>query len=264
MATEGGFHGRSMGALSATHKEHFRKGYKPLFDVTHVPFGDLEAMRGVLDEHVAAVIIEPIQGNTGVMIPPEGYLKGLRKLCDESGVLLILDEVQTGMGRTGKLFAYEHEDFTPDMMALAKALGGGLPLGATLMTEEVAQSLEVGAHGTTFGGNPVACAAGLTTLHIIEEEDILGHTKKMGERAIEALNALGQELPIIKEVRGRGLMIGIEIEGSAREALALCRNKGLLATASGENVIRLLPPLIVQESDIDLAISIIGEVLKEL
>ncbi|MBI3179869.1 MAG: aminotransferase class III-fold pyridoxal phosphate-dependent enzyme, partial [Deltaproteobacteria bacterium] len=209
----------------------------------------------------AAVIVEPIQGNAGVNIPPSGYLRGLRELCTKSGALLIFDEVQTGIGRTGRWFAYQHEGVTPDLMTLAKAVGGGLPLGALIVTEEVAQALKPGTHASTFGGNPVACAAGLTTLAVIERDRLVDNAAAMGERLVQGLRALSGRSAAVAAVRGRGLMVGIELDRPAKPVLAQCRELGLLATAAGDTVVRLLPPLVVTPGEVDQAVEILASAL---
>lgn len=256
VATHNSFHGRTYGAISLTGQPKYQTGLAPLLpDVSHVPYGDLEAMKGAAGATTAAVIVEPIQGNAGVRLAPDGYLAGLRDICDAAGCLLIFDEVQTGIGRTGKWFAYEHEGVAPDVMTLAKGLGGGLPLGAMATTEQLGQTFQVGVHASTFGGNPVACAAGLATLDVIRDDDLLANATRMGALLVESVQALDH--PSIREVRGRGLMIGIELDRPAGPLKAACLERGLLTNLAGEKVLRLLPPLIIGELEADEAVSVI-------
>ncbi len=260
VATHGSFHGRSIATLSVTGQESYREGYGPLLpDVTLVPFADVEALRAVVDGRTAAVILEPIQGNSGIKVAPDDYLRGVREICDAAGCLLIFDEIQSGVGRSGKWWAHEHAGVTPDIMMVAKGVGGGLPLGAMVTSEVVGAAFTPGSHGTTFGGNPVCCAAGLACLRIIERDDLLGRATRLGERLRAGLRAL--EHPRIREVRGRGLMVGVEIDGAAKDVRSRLRERNLLTTLGGPSVIRLLPPLIVEEAHIDEAVAMIGAAL---
>ncbi len=259
VATANAFHGRTFGALSVTGQASLHTGFGPLVsDVRHVPFADVAAMENAVGRGTAAVIVEPIQGNAGVNIPPPGYLKAVRALCTRHGALLIFDEVQTGIGRTGRWFAHQHEDVTPDLMTLAKAVGGGLPLGALVASEEVAQALKPGTHASTFGGNPVACAAGLATLAVIERDRLVERAAALGEHLLAALSSLAGRSPAVRAVRGRGLMVGVELDRPAKPVLAQCRERGLLATAAGDHVVRLLPPLIVTPSEVEAAVEILA------
>jgi predicted acetylornithine/succinylornithine family transaminase len=260
VATHGSFHGRTYGALTLTGQPKYQTGLAPLLpDVSHVPYGDLDAMKKAVGASTAAVIVEPIQGNAGVRVAPDGYLAGLSDICNAAGCLLVFDEVQTGIGRTGKWFAYEHDGVAPDIMTLAKGLGGGLPLGAMATTEELGQTFQVGVHASTFGGNPVACAAGLATLDIIRDDGLLENADRIGETLVSALRALGH--PSIHEIRSRGLMIGIELDRPAGPLKKACLERGLLANLAGDSVLRLLPPLIIGEPEVDEAVGIIEAAL---
>src|SRR5439155_4609309 len=217
LTTYGSFHGRTIATISATAQEKYQSGFQPLLQgFRYVPFGDVEAMAQAVREETVAILVEPIQGEGGVNVPPDGYLRRLRDLCDHKGLLLLLDEVQVGMGRTGTLFAHEQDGIRPDVVTLAKALGGGVPIGAMLTIEEIARTLDIGAHGSTFGGNPIACAAGVAVLETIAAERLLDNCRAIGARLRERLAGLAAELPMIRQVRGRGLIIGVELDRPAR------------------------------------------------
>ncbi|MGA5148935.1 acetylornithine transaminase [Streptomyces griseoincarnatus] len=244
VATEGAFHGRTMGALALTGQSGKREPFLPLpGDVTHVPFGDAQALDAAVTEDTALVILEPIQGELGVVVPPTGYLKAARAITAAKGALLVLDEVQTGVGRTGDWFAYQaHEGVLPDVVTLAKQLGGGLPLGATVAFGRAAQLLQPGHHGTTFGGNPVACAAGLAVLDTVAGEGLLENAKRQGEKLREGIEGLGHAL--IDHVRGAGLLLGIVLtEPLAPQAQQTAQDAGFLVNAAAPDVVRLMPPL---------------------
>ncbi|MGA5126491.1 acetylornithine transaminase [Streptomyces pseudogriseolus] len=244
VATEGAFHGRTMGALALTGQAGKREPFLPLpGDVTHVPFGDAQALDAAVTEDTALVILEPIQGELGVVVPPTGYLKAARAITAAKGALLVLDEVQTGVGRTGDWFAYQaHEGVLPDVVTLAKQLGGGLPLGATVAFGRAAQLLRPGHHGTTFGGNPVACAAGLAVLDTIAGDGLLENAKRQGEKLREGVEGLGHAL--IDHVRGAGLLLGIVLtEPLAPQAQQAAQDAGFLVNAAASDVVRLMPPL---------------------
>ncbi|MEK7369006.1 MAG: aspartate aminotransferase family protein [Planctomycetota bacterium] len=259
------FHGRTMASLSATAQPKYHKGFSPMLEgFTFVPFNDLDAVRKAVDDKTCAVMLEPIQGEGGINIASQEYLKGLRSLCDELRLLLILDEVQCGMGRTGKYFAYQHYGITPDIMTLAKSLGNGTAIGAMVARVDLAGSLVPGSHASTFGGNPLACAASMAVFETIEREGLLDNASEMGRYSTERLNALAGRFPsVIKEVRGVGLMIGIELKKEGASLVKKCMDKGLLLNCTHENVIRFMPPLNVKKKHIDAGIDILGRVLEE-
>ncbi|HEV2662837.1 MAG TPA: acetylornithine/succinylornithine family transaminase, partial [Ktedonobacteraceae bacterium] len=262
VATLRAFHGRSMGALSATWEPHYREPFAPLLpDVSHVRYNDLAAADAAINEGTAAVIIELVQGEGGVHVANEEYVRGLAKLCHERGALLIIDEVQTGFGRTGQLFACSHYNVQPDILCLAKSLAGGVPMGAICLGPRVMESGRVtkGVHGTTFGGNPLSCAAALATLDIIEREALPERAARLGTYVTERLLALN--LPIVREVRGRGLLIGIELKKRVQPYLEALAERGILALPAGPNVLRLLPPLVITEEQLDRVLTIVKEVL---
>ncbi|MDX2576255.1 acetylornithine transaminase [Streptomyces scabiei] len=252
VATEGGFHGRTMGALALTGQPGKQTGFHPLpGDVTHVPFGDAQALAAAVTEDTALVIIEPVQGEKGVVVPPAGYLKVARAITAAAGSLLVLDEVQTGVGRTGHWFEYQaHEGVLPDVVTLAKGLGGGLPIGATVAFGRAAELLRPGQHGTTFGGNPVACAAGLAVLETIRAEGLLENVKRQGEKLREGIESLGD--PMIDHVRGAGLLLGIVLtEPLAPLAQQAAQDAGFLVNAPAPDVVRLMPALNVADAEVD-------------
>lgn len=260
---ENSFHGRTLATLTATAQKKYHKGYGPLMPgFKYVPFNDLKAVREAIGPKTCAVLLEPIQGEGGVNIPSEGYLKGLREICDEKGILLILDEVQVGMGRTGKLFAYEHEDMKPDLLTVAKSLAGGVPIGALLIRDEIAKSFEPGDHASTFGGNPLATAAGVAALSAILEEGMLDHCQKVGEYFLSRLEEIKKKFPFVQEVRGRGLILGMELKIEGAEIVKKMMKKGFLINCTAGNVLRFLPPLIVTEEEVDRMISALEEVFK--
>ncbi|CAL9631590.1 Acetylornithine aminotransferase [Streptomyces sp. enrichment culture] len=251
VATEGGFHGRTMGALALTGQPGKQNGFHPLpGDVTHVPYGDAQALAAAVTEETALVVIEPIQGENGVVVPPPGYLKAARAITAATGSLLVLDEVQTGIGRTGHWFEYQaHEGVLPDVVTLAKGLGGGLPLGATVAFGRAADLLKPGHHGTTFGGNPVACAAGLAVLDTIANEGLLENTKRQGEQLRNGIEGLGH--PLVGHVRGAGLLLGIVLtEPLAAQVQQVAQEAGFLVNAPAPDVVRLMPPLNLGDDDV--------------
>jgi len=267
VATLNSFHGRTMGALSATGQEKLRKGFEPaLPGFTHVPFGDTEAIEKTITPDTCAVLLEPIQGETGVRMPPPDYLRQVRRICSDKGVLLILDEIQTGMGRTGKLFAYEHSGITPDIMALAKGLGSGMPIGAVLATDKVASAFKPGDHGSTFGGNPLATAAGVATMEsLLEGGFLLDQCRRMGAYLMKRVGEIAKKhSDITVETRGEGLLVGLELDRECAPVVKLCLERGLLVNCAAGKVIRMMPPLIVQEEDIDSAMEILDEALSRI
>nr|WP_296063793.1 acetylornithine transaminase [uncultured Actinoplanes sp.] len=263
VATEGAFHGRTMGALALTGQPSKVEPFRPLpGDVTHVPFGDLAALDKSVGPDTAMVILEPIQGENGVVVPPPGYLAGAREICTRNGALLVLDEVQTGIGRTGHWFHHQSEGVEPDVITLAKGLGGGLPIGACLAFGAAADLFTPGSHGTTFGGNPVAAAAGLAVIRTIAGEGLLDHVKRVGEQLRHGIEGLH---PLIGQVRGAGLLLGIVLtEPVAASLTARLRDAGFLVNAPQPDVVRLAPPLIVSAAQADALISALGEALEGL
>ena len=260
VAAQGAFHGRTMGALSLTGQPSKREPFLPLIKgVKHVPFGDIDAMRKAISKKTAMVIIEPIMGEAGVIVPPADYLQDLRNLCDKNGALLVIDAVQTGMGRTGDWFGYEYSGIRPDVITLAKGLGGGLPLGAMIALGNAAELFQPGDHGSTFGGNPVTTAAGLAAIEFIETRDILSKVQKQGEHLIQELALI----PGVKEVRGAGLLIGIELESlKASDVSDAMREAGVLVNAANSTTIRIAPALIVTDAQITKFISIFRKVIS--
>jgi acetylornithine/N-succinyldiaminopimelate aminotransferase len=262
IATRDSFHGRTLATVTATGQEKYQHGFEPLVPgFKHVPYNDLRAMERAVDARTAAILVEVIQGEGGVNIPDDGYLPGLRKLCDASGALLILDEVQTGVGRTGRLWAYEHTGIEPDIMTLAKALANGVPIGAMLTRSEIAAVLTAGTHGSTFGGTPFVTSVALATLSAVLEEKIPDRAARMGRHLMEGLRDVGRRHPVVREVRGRGLLIGMELTQPVAPLVDACREAGLLVLSAGEKVLRLTPPLIVGEAECDRALEIIDRVL---
>ncbi|MER5376945.1 acetylornithine transaminase [Streptomyces sp. NPDC002553] len=263
VATDGGFHGRTMGALALTGQPSKQEPFLPLpADVTHVPYGDAQALAAAVTEETALVIIEPVQGENGVVVPPAGYLKAARAITAATGSLLVLDEVQTGVGRTGNWFEYQaHEGVLPDVVTLAKGLGGGLPLGATVAFGRAAELLRPGQHGTTFGGNPVACAAGIAVLDTIENDGLLENVKRQGERLRDGIDALGH--PLIDYVRGAGLLLGIVLtEPLAPQVQQAAQEAGILVNAPAPDVVRLMPPLNLGDDAVDAFLGALPGILQ--
>lgn len=256
------FHGRTMATLSATGQEKIQAGYDPLLGgFRYVPYDDLPAVAAAVSDRTCAVMVEPVQGEGGVVVPAPDYLAGLRRLCDERRLLLILDEVQTGMGRTGRLFAYQHSDAAPEVMTLAKGLGGGFPIGAMLATATVAALFGPGTHASTFGGNPLACSTAARVLELIDTEEILGNCRRQGERLRRGLRELAGRHACIREVRGLGLMVGADLEVPVAEVVSGCLEKGVLVGPAGTDILRLTPPLNVTAADVDILLSVLDEVL---
>jgi acetylornithine/N-succinyldiaminopimelate aminotransferase len=258
----GAFHGRTMGALSATPTEKYQHGFEPLVPgFKYVPFGDLRAAEQAIDNRTAAVLVEPIQGEGGVNVAPDGYLAGLRRLCDATGALLMFDEVQTGMGRTGRLWAYQHWGVEPDVMTLAKALASGIPIGSMLAKEHCAKVMMAGTHGTTFGGNPFATTVGVATFTTMLEDKLPEHAGRIGGYLLDRLREAAQRVPAIKTIRGKGLLVGLDLDRPAGGVVSGCRDQGLLVLTAGDTILRLTPPLVVEEPDVDRAVEIIARVL---
>ncbi|MEM3017413.1 MAG: aspartate aminotransferase family protein [Candidatus Bathyarchaeia archaeon] len=264
IAMMGGYHGKTMGALSATWEKRYRDPFQPLVPgFKHVPYGNLQKLRDAVTEETAGILVEPIQGEGGVKVPPEGYLKGVRELCDEKGVLMIVDEVQTGFGRTGKIFACEHSGVTPDIMCLAKAVGGGLPIGITIAEKEVMSSLKVGEHSTTFGGNPLVCAAASAAIEVLVTERLAERAAELGAHAMKMLGKLKSERSIVREVRGVGLMIGVEMRFDVFSILQRLLDYRIIALDAGRNIIRFLPPLVISREQLDTVANSLEKVLEE-
>jgi predicted acetylornithine/succinylornithine family transaminase len=265
VAFENSFHGRTMGALAVTGQAKYRAGFGPLVEpVRFLPFGDASALAGAVTDKTCAVIVEPVQAEGGIVVPPPGWLQELRRLCTETGTVLIFDEVQTGVGRTGTFYAFEKEGVVPDVVTLAKGLGGGVPIGAMLANEEVGRGFEPGSHASTFGGNPLATAAALYIQHAIDSFDLLERCRDTGAHLNSALLRLAERRkPRTRGARGRGLLQGLVLDGEAAPVVARAAERGLLISVAGGNVVRLAPPLIVTKTQIDEAVEILDGVLSE-
>ncbi|MFZ5998789.1 MAG: acetylornithine transaminase [Nitrospirota bacterium] len=264
ITTLNSFHGRTLATITATGQEKFHRGFEPLVPgFKYVPFDDSTALEAAITPKTCAIMLEPIQGEGGVKLPSEDYLKRVRELCDRYDLLLILDEVQTGIGRTGKLFAYEHYGISPDIMTLAKGLGGGAPIGAMLATERVASAFKPGNHASTFGGNPLVCAAAVATIEtILDDGFILDHCNRMGNYFVERLQQLKEYHQQITDVRGKGLLVAMELTRDGMPIVKACIDRGVLINCTGGgNVLRFLPPLTVDEKDIDHVVGVLDEVL---
>jgi len=257
------FHGRTMATITATGQEKFQFGFTPLLDgFRYVPFNDPTALEAAITPKTCGIMLEPIQGEGGVIIPGEQYLAQVREICDRHKILMIVDEVQTGIGRTGKLFAYEYSGIKPDIMTLAKALGNGFPVGAMLASDEVAKAFNPGNHASTFGGNLLAMAAARATIKTMLDEDVLENCQKMGGYFLAKLHALKAKHPIISDVRGRGLMLACALSVEGAEIVGACQERGLLINCTGGKTLRFVPPLIIGQKDIDMAIGILDAVLE--
>jgi len=260
------FHGRTIGTLAATGKYKYQKDYLPLLaKFKQAIFNDLNSVKEAVDDQVAAIIVEPIQGEGGINIASKEFIEGLRELCNKKDMLLIFDEIQCGLGRTGKVFAYQYYNVEPDILTLAKSLGGGIPIGALIAKEKVASSFKPGDHGTTFGGNPVACAAAIAYLKVLQEEDLITKCKEKGEYFKKKIEELKEKYPkFIKEARIIGLMVGLEIEKGGPEVVKKCLEKRVLINCTAGNVLRFLPPLIVKEEEIDYLIEVLDKIFKKI
>ena len=264
ITAEGSFHGRTFATVTATAQPKYHEGFLPLLPgFIYVPFNDVKALEGAFSDEVAAVMVEPIQGEGGINVATKEYLETIRRLCDENGALMILDEVQTGMGRTGKWFAYQHFGVEPDILTLAKALGGGVAIGAMIAKEEVAAAFVPGKHASTFGGNCIACAAGIAVVEAIEEDHLLENANRMGEYAKQKLLGLKQKYQIIESVRGIGLMIGAQLAGPGGEIVDKCLAKGLRINCTNNTVLRFMPAMIVTKEQINETINILDSVMGE-
>jgi len=258
------FHGRLLSTLTATGQDKVKVGFDPLPPgFVHVPLNDLQALKAVVNDATAAVLLEPLQGEGGVNLADPEYLQGVRRLCDEHGILLMLDEVQTGIGRTGKMFAFEHAAIRPDVLTLAKGLGGGVPIGAMLASEKVASAFGPGSHGSTFGGNPLACSAALAVLETVEKEGLLAHVNRQGERLKAGLQKLVEKFSVATEVRGSGLLLGVACAQPVAPIIDGCRERGLLVLGAGPNVLRLLPALNISGQEVERALEILEAAFED-
>jgi acetylornithine aminotransferase/acetylornithine/N-succinyldiaminopimelate aminotransferase len=265
VAFENSFHGRTMGALSVTGQAKYRQNFGPMVsDVRFIPFGDAEAARKAIGDRTCALIAEPIQAEGGINLPPPGYLQELRRLCSERGALLIFDEIQTGVGRTGTFYAFEREAMVPDIVTLAKGLAGGVPMGAMLASDEVERAFEPGTHASTFGGNPLASAAALYIQQAIDDEGLLARCQDTGAYLGQALSRMAERRrPKTRGSRGRGLLQGLVLEGDAAPVVQKARERGLLLSVAGGQVVRFAPPLVVSKAEIDEAVAILDAALVE-
>ena len=264
VAMKGSYHGKSFGALSLTFNPKYRKAFAPLVEkVSFASYGDMESLRSVIDDDTAFVILEPIQGESGIIVAPEGFLQDVRKLCDEKGIVLIFDEIQAGLGRTGRLWACDHWNTAPDILCLAKGIAGGVPMGATLVRPDILASITKGEHSSTFGGNPISCAAGTAALKAITEDGLIENSDKMGKLFKEGLEELKEKHSMIREIRGKGLMIGIEMKFEVKDILMGLIKKGVLMLYSGRNILRILPPLVISENDVTQVLHALDSVLTE-
>ncbi len=262
LSMEHSFHGRTMATLSATGQDKIKQGFEPVLEgFDYVPFNEISTLRKKIGPSTCAVLVEPIQGEGGVRCPDPEYLKAVRQTCDETGTLLIFDEIQTGMGRTGKLFAYEHFGIAPDIMTLAKALANGLPIGAMLAREEVADAFGPGSHASTFGGTPVVTAASLEVVRVLLEENIIDHCKKIGTYFKERLEWLKNRHELIEDVRGMGLLLGMKLKIEGDQIVASCMEKGFLINCIQGNILRFIPPLIIEKEEIDALVACLDEIL---
>lgn len=258
IAAEHAFHGRTRGALSVTHKEKYRKPFEPLAPAVFVPYNDADAIRGAITEETAGVILEAVQGEAGVIIPTDEYLSEVREICDETGTLMILDEVQTGFGRTGKWFAREHSGIKPDIMTLAKAMGGGFPMGAMLAREDVAANFGRGDHASTFGGNALSCAAALANIEVIRKEKLVTKSGELGSYLMKKLKGLNKDY--VKEIRGKGLMVGMELSIKCEDLVGKARERGVLLNCTSDSVLRFVPPLIITREQLDKTVGVLDEI----
>ena len=264
IAMSGGYHGKTFGALSVTHNEKYRKSFQPLLEgVKFVPYSNPSKIEESLDNSIGTVIIEPIQGETGIIVPPDGVLQQVRKICDQNNLVLIFDEIQTGLGRTGRMWAGEHWSTTPDIMCLAKGIAGGLPMGLTLCKPDVLEAMKVGEHSSTFAGNPLSCSAGIATIESIIEENLVENAARVGNIFKNGLFQLKENHRIVRDVRGLGLMLALELRFDIKDILFDGIKEGLLMLYSGRNIIRLLPPLVLDEVKVAKTLSIMDKLLTK-
>jgi LysW-gamma-L-lysine/LysW-L-ornithine aminotransferase len=264
IAMSGGYHGKTFGALSVTHNEKYRKSFQPLLEgVKFVPYSNPSKIEESLDDSIGTVIIEPIQGETGIIVPSDGVLQQIRKICDQNNLVLIFDEIQTGLGRTGRMWAGEHWSTTPDIMCLAKGIAGGLPMGLTLCKPEILDAMKVGEHSSTFAGNPLSCSAGIATIESIIEENLVENAAKVGNIFKNGLFQLKENHRIVRDVRGLGLMLALELRFDIKDILFDGIKEGILMLYSGRNIIRLLPPLVLDEGKVAKTLSIMDKLLTK-
>ena len=264
ITTTNSFHGRTLGTVAATGQEKVRKGFEPTMPgFTYVTYGDLAAMEQAMTEQTCAVLVEPIQGEGGIVVPPAGYLAGLRQMCDQREVLLMFDEVQTGIGHTGYYFGYQHEGVVPDVMTLAKGLAGGMPIGVMMAKPHIAEALGPGTHGSTFGGNPVSCSAALAVLRTIEDEHLLDHVQEVGAYFLDGLRRLQKKYAFITEVRGRGLMVAAELDRPGGHMVVKAMERGYLINCTVDRVLRFLPPLIITRQEVDGLLTTLDAIFAE-
>ena len=264
IAMNGSYHGKSFGSLSTTFNPKYRKAFEPLLsDVSFTPFGDIEALKSAITPDTGFIILEPIQGESGIHVAPDGFLQQVRKICNERGIVLIFDEIQSGLGRTGKMWASQHWDTVPDIMCLAKGIAGGVPMGATLVRPDILACIGKGEQSSTFGGNPLSCAAGIAAIDALTEDGLVENAAKMGKVFREGLERLKEKHRIIREIRGKGLMIGVEMKFEVKDILFDGIANNLLLLYSGKNILRLLPPLVISESDINKALETLDLILTK-
>jgi LysW-gamma-L-lysine/LysW-L-ornithine aminotransferase len=262
IAMNGGYHGKTFGALSVTYSEKYRKSFMPLLDgVKFVPYSDPSMVEEVVDDTIGSVILEPIQGETGIIVPPDDLLPKIREICDRRNLVLIFDEIQSGLGRTGKMWASQNWNTTPDIMCLAKGIAGGIPMGLVLAKQEIMDTMKLGEHSSTFGGSPIACAAGTATIEALTDDKLIDNASKMGVRFKEGLTRLQEKHKIVRQVRGIGMMLGVELRFDVKEILFDGIRHGLLILYSGRNILRLLPPLVMDETTVSRAVDIIDVIL---
>ena len=262
VAMKGSYHGKSMGALSLTFNPKYRESFQPLVEkVSFSSYGNIDELRNTIDKDTAFVILEPIQGESGIHVPPDNFLQDVRKLCDENNILLIFDEIQSGLGRTGSMWAADHWKTVPDIMCVAKGIAGGVPMGITLVRPDILSVMKKGEHSSTFGGNPLSCAAGTATIQALTQDGLIENARNMGLKFRLGLDELKDKHKIIREVRGKGLMIGVELKFEVKDILMEGIKNGLLLLYSGRNILRFLPPLVISEEDITKTLKILDELL---
>ena len=264
VAMNGSYHGKSLGSLSITFNPKYRKAFMPLVEkVTFSPFGDIETLRTKIDNDTAFVIMEPIQGESGINVAPDGFLQDVRKLCDERGILLIFDEIQAGLGRTGKMWACDHWNTTPDIICLAKGIAGGVPMSATLTRPDILAAMSKGEHSSTFGGNPLSCAAGIATIQALTQDGLIENAARVGKIFMAGLEKLKEKHSIIRDVRGKGMMIGVEMKFEVKDILMDGIQEGVLLLYSGRNILRFLPPLVMSEAEITKVLEVLDRLFTK-